>query len=130
MYAIGLVRDAAGGARSVVTGRTETHRHLRDRLVTAVLLTVLLDLAAALVMLLLERRTAGTQIRTYGQSLFWTSSQLLTVSSSAANPLTAAGRVVDVVLELWGITVVTATAGSFGAFFHRRSEEMRLARPS
>ena len=127
MYAIGLVRGVAGEVRSTLGGRTETHRHLRDRLAAAVLLTLIVDLIAAVVMLRLERGHSGTQISTYGQSLFWTSSQLLTVSSSAANPVTPTGRVVDVLLELWGITVVTATAGSFGAFFHRRSYERRRA---
>jgi hypothetical protein len=33
------------------------------------------------------------------------------------NPVTSAGRVVDVVLEGWAIFVVTAMAGSFSAFF-------------
>jgi hypothetical protein len=125
MYMISLARGVAGEVRSTLTGRTETHRHLRDRLAAAVLLSLAVDVLAALVMLMLERSRAGTQIRTYGQSLFWTTSQLLTVSSSAANPVTPLGRLVDVLLELWAITVVTATAGSFGAFFHRRSLERR-----
>ena len=43
--------------------------------------------------------------------------QLLTVSSQIKNPLTAAGKVVDIFLELWALVVVTAIAGSFAAFF-------------
>jgi hypothetical protein len=43
--------------------------------------------------------------------------QLLTVSSSMTNPLTPAGKVVDVALEAWSIFVVTAVAGSFATFF-------------
>jgi hypothetical protein len=31
--------------------------------------------------------------------------------------VTAAGKVIDVVLEGWGIFVVTAVAGSFASFF-------------
>jgi hypothetical protein len=31
--------------------------------------------------------------------------------------------VIDILLELYAITIVTAMAGSFGAFFHRRSLE-------
>jgi len=33
------------------------------------------------------------------------------------NPVTTAGKVVVVFLEVWAIFVVTAVAGSFGAFF-------------
>jgi hypothetical protein len=43
--------------------------------------------------------------------------QILTVSSSAKNPVTNAGQVVDVGLEFWAIFVVTAVAGSFASFF-------------
>ena len=45
--------------------------------------------------------------------IFFTAVQLLTISSSITNPVTAAGKVVDVVLEAWAIFVVTAVAGSW-----------------
>jgi hypothetical protein len=35
------------------------------------------------------------------------------------NPVTNGGRVLDLVFELWAITVVAAMGGSFAAFFHR-----------
>jgi hypothetical protein len=35
----------------------------------------------------------------------------------SSSPLTAAGRVVDVFLEIWALFVATAVAGSFAAFF-------------
>jgi hypothetical protein len=50
--------------------------------------------------------------------LFFSTVQLLTVSSQIKNPLTASGRVVDVLLEIWALFVVTAVAGSFAAFFN------------
>ena len=43
--------------------------------------------------------------------------QLLTVSSSSKNPVTPAGKIVDVALEAWAIFVVAAVAGSFASFF-------------
>jgi hypothetical protein len=43
--------------------------------------------------------------------------QLLTISSSITNPVTTAGKVIDVALEMWAIFVVTAIAGSFASFF-------------
>ena len=60
----------------------------------------------------------GTDIHTYGQAVFFSTVQVLTVSSSLKNPLTVAGRVLDVVLELWAVFVITAVAGSFASFFH------------
>jgi hypothetical protein len=43
--------------------------------------------------------------------------QILTVSSQLKNPMTNAGRVVDVGLEAWAVFVVTAVVGSFASFF-------------
>jgi drug/metabolite transporter (DMT)-like permease len=125
MYPVTLLRGLGSEVWSVVGARSETHRHLRDRIAAAALASVVVDVVAAVAVLLVERHAQGTAVRTYGQALFWTSSQLLTVSSSAPNPLTPAGRAIDVGLELWAITVVTAMAGSFGAFFHMRSRERR-----
>jgi hypothetical protein len=49
--------------------------------------------------------------------LFFTTVQLLTVSSQIKNPLTPWGRVVDVVLELWAVVVVAGSAGAIATFF-------------
>ena len=64
-----------------------------------------------------ERHTHGTEVKTFGDALFFTTVQLLTVSSQLKNPLTGAGRVVDVVLELWAVIVVAGSAGAIAAFF-------------
>ncbi|MBS1870307.1 MAG: hypothetical protein JSS99_11655 [Actinobacteria bacterium] len=114
-----LLREVYDVARA----RTPTHRHLRDRVLAIALLSVLVNLVCALLALLLERHAPQTQVRTYGSALFWTSTQLLTVSSSIQNPITDGGRVLDVVMELYAVTVVTSLAGCFGAFFHRRGRE-------
>ena len=39
------------------------------------------------------------------------------MSSSLANPVTPLGRIVDVVLELWGVMVVAGAAGALATFF-------------
>jgi len=57
---------------------------------------------------------------TLGDSLFWTTTQLLTISSQMSLPETTGGKVVDVFLEVWGLFVVTTLAGSWAAFFHHR----------
>jgi hypothetical protein len=40
-----------------------------------------------------------------------------------ANPLTTGGRILDLVLEFYAITVVATVAGSLGAFFLHRAHE-------
>lgn len=95
----------------------ERHRRLASRLALLFLATVVVDLAGAVAMYALERSASGTQVRTFGQALFFTTAQVLTVSSSLANPVTALGRVVDLVLELWGVIVVAGSAGALATFF-------------
>jgi len=55
--------------------------------------------------------------RLLARVIFFSTAQIVTVSSSFANPVTHAGQIVDVGLEFWGIFVVTAIAGSFASFF-------------
>jgi len=64
-----------------------------------------------------ENGKKGGDVHGFGDAVFFTLVQLLTVSSSLNTPVTAAGKVVDVVLEAWAIFVVTAVAGSFASFF-------------
>ena len=100
-----------------------TTEHLRSRLTVLLAVTVALDLVASGVAFLLERHAPGTGITSFGDALFWTSTQLLTVSSQLPNPITAPARVLDVILQGYAISVVAILAGSFGAFFHHRSME-------
>ena len=95
----------------------ERHRRLASRLALLFLATIVVDLAGAVAMYALERSARGTQVTTFGQALFFTTAQVLTISSSLANPVTALGRVVDLLLELWGVLVVAGTAGAVATFF-------------
>ena len=85
--------------------------------------TVMLDAVASVLIYFFERDAAGTGIHHFGDAVFWTSTQLLTVSSQLPNPISTPARVLDVFLQAWAISAVAALAGSFGAFFHRRSLE-------
>jgi hypothetical protein len=111
----------------IVRADTETHRHLRERIVAIASLSVVVDLVCGVLVFLFERHAAQSDVKSIGSALFFSSTQLLTVSSSMTNPLTTAGRVLDVAMEAYAITVVASLAGSFGAFFHRRSDERREA---
>jgi hypothetical protein len=107
----------------VARGSTPTHERLRSRLAFLFVATVVLDAIASLLVFVFERHANGTEITTIGDSLFWTSTQLLTVSSQLPNPISTPARVLDVFLQAYAISAVAILAGSFGAFFHRRGME-------
>src|SRR5262245_256455 len=54
-----------------------------------------------------ERHAAGTEVTDYWDALFWTFSQLTSVSSSLHNPLTTGGRILAVGIDLMAVSVVT-----------------------
>jgi hypothetical protein len=119
--------NAAYDAHAIFRARTPTHSHFRDRLVALMTVSVVIDLAAAVGMLLLERDAARTAITNFGDAIFWTSAQMLTVSSQMPNPVTTGGRILDIFLEAYALIIVSTMAGLFGAFFHRRSQERDAA---
>ena len=96
---------------------SERHRRLVARMLVALGLTAVVDIVGAVLIWLFERHAKGTEIHNIGDAFFFSTVQLLTVSSQIKNPVTAAGRVLDVFLEIWALFVVTAVAGSFAAFF-------------
>ena len=109
---------------AVVRGDTRTHELLRSRVVFLFLATLILDAVASVLIFFFERHASGTEITNLGDSVFWTSTQLLTVSSQLRNPISTPARVLDVFLQAYAISVVALLAGSFGAFFHRRGAEL------
>ena len=118
--------------RSVVRGATPTHEVLRGRLAFVVAATLVLDAVASVLIFMFERHASGTEITNFGDAAFWTSTQLLTVSSQLPNPISTPARVLDVFLQAYAISVVAVLAGSFSAFFHRRGLErdpLKLASP-
>jgi hypothetical protein len=117
------VRTGGREIIKVARAATPTHEHLRSRLTFLFLVTVVFDAAASMLIFVFERHAPGTAITTFGDSVFWTSTQLLTVSSQLPNPISTPARVLDVVLQAYAISAVAILAGCFGAFFHRRGLE-------
>ena len=97
----------------------ERHRRLFARLALVVAATVVIDALGTVAIYFLERHAAGSQVKSVGDAVFFTTVQLLTVSSQLKNPVTGSGRVVDVLLELWAVVVVAGSAGAIAAFFQR-----------
>jgi hypothetical protein len=91
---------------------------LAVRVTLLVIATVVLDLIVAFVFFLLERHAPGTQVTNYGDALFWTSSQISTVSSSLANPITTAGRVLAVSLDFVSVAVISLLFGTIAQHIH------------
>lgn len=110
--------------RDVLRGATPTHLRLRDHLMTIVLATIGVDLLCAITAFLLERNTQQTDVKTFGSAAFWTTTQLLTVSSNLKNPISAGGRVLDVFMEIYAITVIATLAGAVGSFLQKRGDEI------
>jgi hypothetical protein len=95
-----------------------TRRHVRF-LRRLALVTLVIDLVAAAIALAAEHGHAHA-FDSYWAALFWTTTQLLTVSSQLPNPTSTVAHFLDVLLELWSITIVTSVGGSWAAFFHHR----------
>jgi hypothetical protein len=96
---------------------SERHRRLLARIILAFCLSGVVDLVGGLLMWVLESGKKGSDLHGFGDALFFSTVQILTISSSLKNPITSGGKIVDVVLEFWAIFVVTALAGSFASYF-------------
>jgi hypothetical protein len=62
-------------------------------------------------------------VQSVGQAFFFTTVQLLTVSSQLKNPITPAARALDVLLELWAVIVVAGAVGAIAAFFQNADSQ-------
>jgi hypothetical protein len=115
---------AAREVYHVARATTATHRRLRDNLTAIALATLGVDLVCAVIGFLSERHAPETDIKTFGSAFFWTSTQLLTVSSSVKNPISTGGRALDIFMEIWAIAVIGTLAGAMGTFLQKRGEEI------
>ncbi|HLI60478.1 MAG TPA: hypothetical protein VKV21_12515 [Solirubrobacteraceae bacterium] len=127
MYPVRVMAGLAAELRRVLGAETTIHGRLRDRLVALALTTIGVDLACAVVAYLTEPGEPQSQIRTFGSALFWTTTQLLTVSSNLSNPISTPARILDVFMEIYAITVIGTLGGTFGAFLIRRGEQLDVA---
>jgi len=116
------IQNAGRELIRVVRGDTSTHTYLRGRLLTIIWLTLAVGVVSTLIVYFAERHAHGTQIHDLFDAFLFAVSQLLT-ASSVASPQTDPIRVLELLFDIYAITVVAALAGSFGAFFHRRNQE-------
>jgi hypothetical protein len=95
----------------------ERHRRLASRLLLVLALTVVVDGIGTVLVYSFERNVKQTDVHTLFDAFFFTTVQLLTVSSQIKNPLSVPGRVIDVFLEVWAVLVVAGSAGAIACFF-------------
>jgi hypothetical protein len=101
----------------------ERHRRLFSRLLLVLITTALIDVVGTVAVYFLERGTKQTDIHSVFGAFFFTTVQLLTVSSQIKNPLSTGGRVVDIFLEVWAVIVVAGSAGAIASFFQTGDSE-------
>ena len=101
------------------------HHVLRRRILEALALVAIVDAVGTVLMWLFERDAGRGEIHNLWDAFFFTTVQLLTVSSQMPNPVTTAGRIVDIVLELTALFLVSAIAGVFASFFLNVGKESR-----
>ena len=95
----------------------QPHLRLRRRLKEAIILVGFVDVIGTTVMWLLEDDARRSEIHNLWDAFFFSTVQLLTVSSQMRNPVTTGGRIVDIFLEMTAIFLVTGIAGAFASFF-------------
>jgi hypothetical protein len=117
------LRRPARQIRSILTAAEHPHAVLRSRLVDALALSLVVDAIASVLAYFAERHAKGTAIHTFGDAVFWTTAQLTTISSQMANPLSTAGRILDILIEIYAIVVITAIAGAFASFMTHTARE-------
>ncbi|MBS1884182.1 MAG: hypothetical protein JSS97_14635 [Actinobacteria bacterium] len=119
------VRHAGHEVMAVVRASSKTHYHLRRRVLIIFGTTAVFAVICTLIVYFVEHHARHSEIHSLWDSLLFSTSQLLT-GSSVANPKTNLGKLLELIFDIWAITVVASLAGSFGAFFHARSKEMNL----
>jgi len=95
----------------------ERHRRLVSRLLLVLALTAAVDLIGTVLIYFFERNAQQTEIHNLFDAFFFTTVQILTVSSQLKNPFSIGGRIVDIFLEIWAVVVVAGTAGAIASFF-------------
>ena len=101
----------------MIMGWSARHKRVAGRVGLVFVATLVVDAFGTIAMYFFERHAHGTEIHTLGDALFFSTVQILTVSSQLKNPVTSLGRLVDVALEIWAVVVVAGSAGAIASFF-------------
>ena len=93
--------------------QSERFQRFRRHMAEIGVATVVVIAIGTVFVFLFERHASGTAITNVGDSLFWTTAQVLTVSSSMPNPETTGGRIVDVFLMAYAVVMIGVVVAVF-----------------
>jgi len=96
-------------------GNEERHKRLHGRLIGLLAVSFLLDVVVTSLLSLFDSFSDNGS-RSFPRAFAWTTSQMLVGGSSYTTP-TGSGHVLEVLLQVYGIIVIAAIAGSFATFF-------------
>ncbi|MGE0227946.1 MAG: potassium channel family protein [Dehalococcoidia bacterium] len=119
-----LGRVAAAVGLNVQLLRSLAYQRGTSFVLAAVMLIAVLGATTAF---FAERDAASSNIRTFGDSLWWTLSTMTTVGYGDRYPVTALGRGVALALMLFGIAALSALTATVAAYIVRDHEDVQLA---
>jgi len=118
------------GLRHVRALRGNTASHLRRRVIiiagTAVIMFIyVISLAEFRV----ERYAEGSNIRSFGDAVWWACVTMATVGYGDYYPVTVPGRVLAVVLMIGGIVIVGTSSATIVSYLNDRTQHLRHHEP-
>jgi hypothetical protein len=122
-----MVNGGFQSAVDIMRAKTRAHRHLRNRLLALFVVTVVMTLIFALGMYLIEHNARGADIHSYATAVYWSTAQLLTYGSSLSDPVTHGGRILEIMMDVYGLVVIGTLTASIGAYFIGRAEQQFVA---
>jgi uncharacterized membrane protein len=128
-HPVEAVRRLPHEIRRVARADTRAHELFRDRIVVLAFYTFAIWVICSIAMYFFERHARGTDIHNGWQAAYWTASQMTTVGSSFANPISTPAYVLDVLLKLYAVVIVASLAGTVGAFFVHRQRQGEQDQP-
>jgi hypothetical protein len=82
-----------------------------------------MTLLFALGMYLIEHNARGADIHSYATAVYWSTAQLLTYGSSLSDPVTHGGRILEIVMDVYGLVVIGTLTASIGAYFIGKAQQ-------
>lgn len=114
------------GLRRIPALRGNTASHLRRRVVIVAGVTVLMFIyVIALAEFRVERFADGSNIRSFGDALWWACVTMATVGYGDYYPVTVPGRLLAVVLMMGGIAIVGTASATIVSYLNERTQHLR-----
>jgi hypothetical protein len=109
--------------RATAFSQSDRFKQFRRHMAEITAATVAVIAIGTLFVFLFERHAPGTAISSIGDSLYWTTAQVLTVSSSMPNALTTGGRIVNVFLMAYAVVMIGLIVSVFSKVLLRGEDE-------